>query len=66
VEWFRFDLRRCHGRENTATLTAKSVDLVAENGRVSEQTVVEKLLVSRPEAELLRHFKFGPPGPRGA
>jgi hypothetical protein len=64
VEWFRFDLHRCQACENTATLTAKSVDLVAESGRVTEKTVIEKLLVSGSEAELLRHFEFDAPGPR--
>ncbi|MEK6285799.1 MAG: hypothetical protein AABO57_08670 [Acidobacteriota bacterium] len=65
VEWFRIDLDRCQGCENTTTLTAKSVDRVGEKGRGSEKTVIENLLVSQDEVDRLRHFEFDTPGPRG-
>jgi hypothetical protein len=66
LEWFRLDLHLCPGCQNTATLTAKSVDLTREGGRASEKTVLEKIIVSRPEVEQLRSFKFDSPRPPGA
>jgi len=67
VEWFRIDLRRCRGCGNTATLTAKRVELVSEDGKVGEkiEVVLDGLMVSGPEIERLRNFRFDTPENRG-
>ena len=56
IEWFRFDLHWCRGCGDTATLTAKRVDLTAEGGRDKTEIIVENLLVTQPEVEMLRNL----------
>jgi hypothetical protein len=57
VEWFRIDLHRCPGCGNTTTLTARRVDLTAEGGRDKTEIILEKLLVTPPEVDILRQIK---------